>query len=726
MFPKLLVSLAIMAMLSKGISGISYDKIKDNLNEKMDYVRLSMLDDALMDYYAGHGYTLPSSLSASVMSEMGLGNMDLSKVNYSRVSDNKFVLSMTPGVSERSVNSLHSGKNLPYGGVNSEFDALNSGTMDTVEDDVDVTAKDVFIGNDVMIHGSVKVGNGTYNDGSHTFTHNYTIGTDANVNSDQVNIADNTAIGDNANIRNFVEIIGTNINIGDRVTLWSEAAVGDNCNILNSDAGEMVFQTIIPSGTTVKKTGSGSGNLTFYSGSTIKGGINEIYNESIGNIDIYTVFPKDTVLRRLGIGKGNLTYFINSSILGSHTFRNDGDTDIDILCTIDKNTDFTRGGTGLGKLTLNEDAVLSGNSSINIYNGGAVSLSSVLNGNNINYIGAGNGALNLSTASLFNGSCSFLNDSNGTINFNGEMMDGSMLKRTGSGTGTITFGANTVIEGTSEFYNESVNGMSIYVPKVIDGVKISNKGARGSLSFGIGTYFAPGADFTVENISGTSVGFSSWDSSFQVNSGKITVSGTGSGSLVMVNKFGGNLNVVIDSGNYIYFGVAKTDWDGETIRYKMNRGNTGADKRVNIGTTRIGKYLDVETVPSVNLYGTFADNTKIRITGNSDFGSISLSGNYSGTVNMEMTGTTGSGITSYNDLSDNSKIIFNADNDGDLYFYAGSVVDGTLTVNNHSKYCVYFRPGSVIHDGVVINLSETCSNHVYIDGDIPAGSVLNY
>lgn len=124
---------------------------------------------------------------------------------------------MPQGASE-GIKSFHSGLDLGQAyAYNLELGQNQSdGTTDDDDTDVDVSKKSVFIGDNVMIHGSVKIGDGSYGDGRHTFTNNYTIGGNANVNSDQVNIADNTEIGENANIRNYVEIIGEDISIGNR------------------------------------------------------------------------------------------------------------------------------------------------------------------------------------------------------------------------------------------------------------------------------------------------------------------------------------------------------------------------------------------------------------------------------------------------------------------------------------------------------------------------------
>ena len=349
MFSRLVIALGMSALLAAGLNNLDMAKLKTAAQDKFYRVELSVLDSAIVAYHSTHDSTLPASLSADVLKQLDVSGIDISKYTYKKLTNNKFELVFMPDGASEGIKSFHSGLDLGRAyAYNFELGQNQSdGTTDGDETDVDVSKKSVFIGDNVMIHGSVKIGDGSYGDGKHTFTHNYTIGGNANVNSDQVNIADNTEIGENANIRNYVEIIGEDISIGDRVTLWSEATVGDGVTIANADKGELTFQTKIPAGTTIKRTGAGAGNTTFYSGSTIQGGSNEIYNESDGNIDIYTKLPKDTTIRRIGKGKGDIVYNLASTIGGSHTIHNDSDAPIEINCDISEGTNFKRGGTAL-------------------------------------------------------------------------------------------------------------------------------------------------------------------------------------------------------------------------------------------------------------------------------------------------------------------------------------------------------------------------------------------
>ena len=349
MFSRLVIALGMSALLAAGLNNLDMEKLKTAAQDKFDRVELSVLDSALVAYHGTHNSTLPAALNDTVLKQLDVSGIDISKYTYKKLTNNKFELSFTPEGASEDIKSFHSGLDLGRAyAYNFELGQnQSSGTTDGDETNVDVSKKSVFIGDNVMIHGSVKIGDGSFGDGKHTFTHNYTIGSNANVNSDQVNIADNTEIGENANIRNYVEIIGEDISIGDRVTLWSEATVGDGVTIANADKGELTFQTKIPAGTTIKRTGTGAGNTTFYSGSTIQGGSNEIYNESDGNIDIYTKLPKDTTIRRLGKGKGNIVYKLASTIGGSHTIQNDSNAPIEINCDISEGTNFKRGGTAL-------------------------------------------------------------------------------------------------------------------------------------------------------------------------------------------------------------------------------------------------------------------------------------------------------------------------------------------------------------------------------------------
>ena len=377
---------------------------------------------------------------------------------------------------------------------------------------------------------------------------------------------------------------------------------------------------------------------------------------------------------------------------------------------------------------IEEEASLSGDCGITNETSGKVFFSSLLsNGGVLNYVGEGTGSLEVKSTAVIPEKCIIENDSKSYISLFDEMSDNSLLKKSGSGTGN--FNLYGTVEGNAEFRNDSNNYMSIYSQQIPDGtfIKYLSKSKRGYFILGEFTHWVSGTEFTVEDISDNYINFSTWADNVEINTGKITLSGNGPSTFVLQGRFGGNLNIVDDGGAYSYLNVNKTDWNGETIRFRMNRGQpSGVDKRIALWTSNIGRYLDIESVPSLNLYGSYADNTKIRITGESNYGTITLKGNFEGTINVEMNGVPGSWLGLYQNIDDSSKVVFNSDHGGDLTINAGSVIDGIVTFNNHSNKMIYVLKGVTIHDGAVINVREDYPSNVSITEDIPAGATVNY
>ena len=725
--------MGILALLHAGISNINLQKLKDTASEKFDKVELSVLDSALVSYHVAHGSNLPERLTEDVLKSMGISGIDMGKYSYTKFSNNKFELTCDVNNSGKIIRSFHSGLDLGYAyAYNYELGALaNGGTIDGDETDIDVSKKSVFIGDDVMIHGSVKIGDGSYGDGKHTFTHNYTIGPAANVNSDQVNIADNTQIGANANIRNFVEIIGENISVGDRVTLWSEATVGDNVNIANADKGSITFQTKIPSNTTIKRTGDGGGNLTFYSGSTITGGTNEIYNESDGSIDIYTKLPKDTTIRRTGEGNGDIIYNLASTIVGSHTINNDSNAPVEINCAIPERTIFNRSGKGNGKIILREEARLGGNCGIVNENQGYIDFYGQLeDGNVLKYTGNSDGFLIFNTIASMNNSVEINNTSKGSLEFSGALGDNVVLKLTGNGTGKFRLVENTFINGNCELYNESQGFMKLrncIVPENVVLKNISKKGIFYLTAESSGMVsIEPDTEFIVENTLLNGGAFENWRD-LNLRSGKVTLSGNGSAGLILEGKFGGTFNVINDGRYQVQLASNRFDWDGETVRFKgyIPKDVPGPSSMYcYIATDKIGSYLDIESSIDISLRGSYADNMKIRIDGKSSYGSLYFYGNYSDDITAHMTCSDGVRVDFHN--SKINDFTYNAEKAGSLYIGINVDLGKGVTINNHSKRKIRISGNTVIGDGVVINVREDYPSDIEIEKSIPANTIVDY
>lgn len=728
MFIKLLIALFIFVLFGTGVSNISLGRLKGIVESKSDVTSIAMIDKAILDYYFDHGSNLPDSITQEFLEDAGIYNVSLDKITYEKLANNRFVLNTRLGTGDELALSIHSNQSLPVNGINSEFDNMNSNNVDVPDGD-DVIFKDVFIGDDCVIHGSVKIGDGTYDDGKHSFTHNYNIGTDANVNSDQVNIADNTEIGNNANIRNFVEIIGNNISIGDRVTLWSEATVGDNVNIISADKGDITFQTAVPKNTTIKRSGAGEGNLTFFSGSRIKGGTNEIYNESAGDINIYTNLPKDTTIKRNGQGSGNVTYYINSTIDGSHSITNESDSNIEVYAEMEKNADFKRTGVGNGVVTLNEEAVIGGKSTICNENSGAVNMSAKFRNVELRYIGGGSGTLNIYNTASFSGLNQIYNESKGAVTFLAKMDKNAVIKRTGNGSGTLECRANSTFHGTSEFRNESSDKISLNCVNIPDKLKISNLGKKSFVEFDVGTEFAPNTEFIVEGTNVNRFCVHNRRDNLELHSGRITVSGPGLGGAFLKGKFGGHLNIytMADKNHDLCIEANKTDWSGETIKYSLTDVNGYLEKYLYICEGfSMERLFEIYSIITCHLYGSFADKTKINVTGNKDNGALYFRGNYSGNIDVVFNGSPSSYVSFYNNLANGNKLVYNAENGGTAYFSAGSILKKAATINNHSKYQVVIASGVTVGNNAVINVNKNRSSNVVISKSIADNAVVNY
>lgn len=454
-----------------------------------------------------------------------------------------------------------------------------------------------------------------------------------------------------------------------------------------------------------------------------------VYNESAGNINIYTKFPKDITFKRLGTGKGDITYFINSTIGGSHTIRNDSAGAIDLYCDVAEGTNFTRGGTGTSKLVFEEMAQLKNNCQIYSDNSGKISVSGLLDNCTFRYTGGGTGSVTFSNIASLEGTSEIYSENSGNVSFAGKMLDGAFIKYTGNGSGTLDIRTSATVEGKSEIYNEGSGPIRFDKTLIPDGTVIKNYSKYGGIYlYGAGSGYItiePGVEFIVENLSNTSASVDNW-SNLRLKSGKVTIKGTTNAGIILNSGFGGHFVIQPEGSSTLYMGIAKYDWNGQTVRYKITNIRAWPEKHLHIYTGNLGSFTDVEAFVSVCLYGSYADNTKIKVSGDSDFGCVYFYGNYSGNINLSYTGSSGSYISFYNDMSNLEGLSFTAPNAGNLYVNTGVVLGKNITINNNSEYRVTIAKNVVIGDGVTINVSENYPSNVTISDDVPANTVLNY
>ena len=713
-------------MFVVGIENVNNNQMKSKISEKVDLGQLAMIDNALVSYFVSNGYNLPDNLDKDFLKKVGLVNIDLTKFEYEKSAVNKFLLRYKKPNEDFFISSAHSEVLLPLSGFN---DDLN-GSIDSEDDNVDVAVKDVFIGDDVVIHGGVIIGENNASS-DHTFTHNYEIGTNANVNSDKVSIADNTSIGNNANIRNFVTIQGKNISIGDRVTLWSEAKIGNNVSILSAPKGDMVFQTVVPSNTTIKRTGTGAGITTFYSGSGITGGVNEIYKESNGNIDIYTKLPANTLIKSTGNGDGSNVYEISSSILGSHEIYNESNGDVIFSGNIQDGTKLNRLGKGIGSLFLNETSDISGECNISNDNDGNIFVDGELKSDTIVYTGGSKKDIYINSYANFLGKATFNNSSNYRIFFDGTMSDNATLNSLGKSSNKIEIGKGCTVEGSSTIRNDSDGGFFIDKCFLMNGSVINyiaNKSHLNLSCAGTGfIYVLPNTVFTFrDNTNSPNSYFSNWYG-LELRSGEIILDGVGTNGFNLNGGFGGRLNLVNNGKHSLLLNMKKFDWNGETIRYNIHNVEKHFEKHLTVYTNKVGSFLDVESIVSVALLASCSyDNGIIRITGNQDYGNINFGGKIGGNINIDYNGSSGVNLTFYNDLINGlENFTYNASNFGSCYFQKGVCLGKNITINNYSNRDLIIEDTTSIGDNSIITLSKDTVSDVRLRKIIPANSVVN-
>ena len=109
MLVKFLIALCIsIAVMSLGYRGT--DSVNKALSNKDLETRATIIDSAIISYYCHHHGTLPSSLDANTLKVMGLSDIDLTNITYTKNSDRRFTL--TVKLSTGNLNSANSGKDL--------------------------------------------------------------------------------------------------------------------------------------------------------------------------------------------------------------------------------------------------------------------------------------------------------------------------------------------------------------------------------------------------------------------------------------------------------------------------------------------------------------------------------------------------------------------------------------------------------------------------------------
>ena len=192
-----------------------------------------------------------------------------------------------------------------------------------------------------------------------------------------------------------------------------------------------------------------------------------------------------------------------------------------------------------------------------------------------------------------------------------------------------------VNDSSGYFYMKNVN--------VPEGVVLRNLGTKGIFRLttdGSGVVdIDPGTDFTVVNTNTNTYGSGLYNwGSLRLKSGTLNIEGSGSGHVILNGGYGGTMTFDVESNVYPYYNATRYDWDGEKVRCKFYTPKpVPPERHLWISTPNLGKYTDVESTVSVYLRGSFADDTTIRVTGDSNNGNVFFDGKNSGLIQLEYT-----------------------------------------------------------------------------------------
>lgn len=122
MLVRVMLAMALIIMLFgySGMNGFSIGSFKSASSDKILEANTSILDKAIISWYCNHSGVVPDHIDTNVIKIMGLEDMDVSNLTYTKVADNKFTLAAT--LSNKSkLYSANSNKELPdlmsYGGT---------------------------------------------------------------------------------------------------------------------------------------------------------------------------------------------------------------------------------------------------------------------------------------------------------------------------------------------------------------------------------------------------------------------------------------------------------------------------------------------------------------------------------------------------------------------------------------------------------------------------------
>ena len=108
----LAMALAIMLFGYSGMNGFSIGSFKSASSDKILEANTSILDKAIISWYCNHSGVVPDHIDTNVIKIMGLEDMDVSNLTYTKVADNKFTLTAKLS-NNKTLSSVNSNKDLP-------------------------------------------------------------------------------------------------------------------------------------------------------------------------------------------------------------------------------------------------------------------------------------------------------------------------------------------------------------------------------------------------------------------------------------------------------------------------------------------------------------------------------------------------------------------------------------------------------------------------------------
>lgn len=114
MLVRLMLAMALVIMLFgySGMNGFSIGSFKSSASDKILESNTAILDKAIVSWYCNHSGVVPDHIDVNVIKIMGLEDMDVNNLTYTKIADNKFTLAAT--LSNKSkLYSANSNKDLP-------------------------------------------------------------------------------------------------------------------------------------------------------------------------------------------------------------------------------------------------------------------------------------------------------------------------------------------------------------------------------------------------------------------------------------------------------------------------------------------------------------------------------------------------------------------------------------------------------------------------------------